>query len=237
MVRPGDSLVGTCFVSEKRVQFSDMVARKDNVQDAILDRIRSSGLGKVFTPKDFRDLGTRDAIDKALSRLTRSDDLHRLGRGLYSFPRMNPRLALPVAPDIGEIAEAIGRQTGSRLVPSGAVAANRLGLSTQVPAKPVYLSDGRSRRIKVGTTELQIKHVAPKELPAGSRTSAMVFQALRHIGMQAVDDRMIATLRAALSSKQRRELLDDSRYTTDWIASVVHRIARKKAKRTEASHG
>jgi len=209
----------------------------DNAQDAILGRIRSSGRGKAFTPKDFRDLGTRDAIDKALSRLTRSGDLHRLGRGLYYFPRMNPRLGIPVAPDIDEIAEAIGRQTGSRLVPSGAVAANRLGLSTQVPAKPVYLSDGRGRRIKVGTTEFQIKHVAPKELPAGSRTSAMVFQALRHIGKDAVDERVIATLLAALSGKQRRELVDDSRYTTDWIASVVQRIARRKAKRMEATRG
>lgn len=209
----------------------------DNVPDAILDCIRSAGRGKVFTPKDFRDLGSRDAIDQALSRLTRSGDLHRLGRGLYHFPRKNPRLGIPVAPDIDEIADAIGRQSGSRLVPSGAVAANRLGLSTQIPAKPVYLSDGRSRRVKVGNTELQIKHVAPKELPVGSRSSAMVFQALRHVGRQAVDDRMIATLHAALSGKQRRELLDDSRYTTDWIAKVVHRIVRKKSKRTEVAHG
>lgn len=197
----------------------------DNAQNAILNRIRSAGRGKVFTPKDFRELGTRAAIDQAFSRLMRLGDLRRLGRGLYHFPRMNPRLGIPVAPDIDEIADAIGRQTGSRLVPSGAVAANRLGLSTQVPAKPVYLSDGRSRRLKIGATEFQIKHVAPRELPAGRRASAMVFQALRYLGQDAVDDQVIATLRAALSSKQRRDLLDDSRYTTDWIASVVQRIA------------
>jgi len=209
----------------------------DNVQDAILDRIRSAERGNAFTPKDFRDLGTRDAIDKALSRLTRSGDIHRLGRGLYYFPRRNPRLGIPVAPDIDEIAEAIGRQTGSRLVPSGAVAANQLGLSTQVPAKPVYLSDGRSRRVRIGATEIQIKHVAPRELPAGSRTSAMVFQALRHIGREAVNDQVIATLRTALSNQQRRELLDDSRYTTDWIAATIRRVAHGKGKRTEVTHG
>lgn len=208
-----------------------------NVQDAILRRIQSSGRGNAFTPKDFRDLGTRDAVDQALSRLTRSGDIHRLGRGLYHFPRRNPRLGIAVAPDVDEIAEAIGRQTGSRLVPSGAVAANRLGLSTQVPAKPVYLSDGRSRRVKVGATEIQIKHVAPRELPAGRRTSAMVFQALRHIGREAVDDQVIATLRAVLSDRQRRELLDDSRYTTDWIAGVIRRIAHGKLKRAETTHG
>lgn len=209
----------------------------NTVQDAILKRIRSAGRGKAFTPKDFRDLGSRDAIDKALSRLVGSDELQRLGRGLYYFPRMNPRLKIPVAPGIDEIAEAIGRQTGSRLVPSGAVAANRLGLSTQVPAKPVYLSDGRSRRVRVGPYELQIKHVAPKELPTGSRTSALVFQALRHLGRQAMDEGTVKTLRAALSARQKRELLEDSRYTTDWIASVVRLIVSGKKKYAETVHG
>jgi hypothetical protein len=208
-----------------------------SVQDAIRDRIRATGRGKAFTPKDFRDLGSREAVDQALSRLTGAGELQRLGRGLYHFPRMNRRLGIPVAPDIGEIAEAIGRQTGSRLVPSGAVAANRLGLSTQVPAKPVYLSDGRTRRVQVGRTELHIKHVAPKELPTGSRTSAMVFQALRYLGKEAVDEKVIAKVRTTLSASQRRELLDDARYTTEWIAAAVNRIASPRTKGAEVSRG
>jgi len=116
------------------------------IQDTILDRIRGQGRGKVFTPKDFLDLGSRDAADQSLSRLVRGGEVQRLGRGLYHYPRINERLGIPLGPDFDEIAEALARQTGSRVVPSGAVAANRLGLSTQVPAKPVYLTDGRTRR-------------------------------------------------------------------------------------------
>lgn len=209
----------------------------ETIQKAILKRIRSAGRGKVFTPKDFLDLGTRDSVDQVLSRLARSEALRRLGRGLYHYPRVNPRLKISVVPDIDEIAAAIGRRTGSRLVPSGAVAANRLGLSTQVPAKPVYLSDGRSRRVKVGALQLQIKHVAPKELPAGNRTSAMVFQALRHLGKDAMDAQVIAKLRAAISPRQRQELLKDARYTTDWIANTVGRIARTDRQDAEVRHG
>lgn len=199
------------------------------IQDEILTRIRRQGRGRVFIPKDFLDLGSRAAADQSLSRLVKSRDIERLGRGLYHYPRVNKRLDIPVAPDLDEIAEALGRQTGSRVVPSGAVAANRLGLSTQVPAKPVYLSDGRTRQVPVGTTVFQIRHAAPKELPAGSRTSAMVFQALRHLGQEAVDDQVIAQLRRALSAEQRRQLLQDALYTTDWIAAVVRQIvgARK----------
>lgn len=205
------------------------------VQDTILDRIRQQGRGRVFIPKDFLDLGSRAAADQSLSRLVRSGDILRLGRGLYHYPRMNQRLGIPLGPDLDEIADALARQTGSRVVPSGAVAANRLGLSTQVPAKPVYLSDGRTRQVKIGNTTIQIRHAAPKELPVGNRTSAMVFQALRHLGQDAVDDKVISQIRRALSPDQRRDLLQDARYTTDWIAAIVRQIAQEELE--VAGHG
>lgn len=205
------------------------------VQDDILSRIRSQGRGKVFIPKDFLDLGSRDAADQSLSRLVRNGDILRLGRGLYHYPCMNDRLGIPLGPDLDDIADALARQTGSQVVPSGAVAANRLGLSTQVPAKPVYLSDGRTRLVKIGNTTIQIRHAAPNELPVGSRTSAMVFQALRHLGQAAVDDKVIGQIRRALSPDQRRGLLQDARYTTDWIAAAVRQIAQ--AELEVAGHG
>jgi hypothetical protein len=199
------------------------------IQDDILDRIRGQGRGKVFTPKDFLDLGSRDAADQSLSRLVKGGEIQRLGRGLYHYPRMNERLGIPLVPDLDEIAEALARQTGSRVVPSGAVAANRLGLSTQVPAKPVYLTDGRTREVRIGSTTFQLRHAAPKEFPVGCRTSAMVFQALRHLGQGAVDHQVVAQLQRALSAEQLQDLLRDARYTTDWIATVVRQIARDEA--------
>jgi hypothetical protein len=205
------------------------------IQDGILDRIRGNDRGKVFTPKDFLDLGSRDAADQSLSRLARGGEIRRLGRGLYHYPRVNERLGIPIGPDPDEIAEALGRQTGSRVLPSGAAAANRLGLSTQVPAKPVYLTDGRTRQVRIGGMVFQIRHAAPKELSAASRTSAMVFQALRHLGQAAVDEQVIARLRRVLSADQQQELLRDSRYTTDWIAAVVRQVAQDT--RELVSHG
>lgn len=207
----------------------------NTVQDDILDRIRGQGRGKVFTPKDFLDLGSRDAADQSLSRLVKGGEIQRLGRGLYYYPRVNERLGIPLGPDLDEIAEALARQTGSRVVPSGAVAANRLGLSTQVPAKPVYLTDGRTRQVRIGSTTFQLRHAAPKEFPVGCRTSAMVFQALRHLGQVAMDDQVVAQLQRVLSAGQLQELLRDARYTTDWIATVVSQIVRKEGE--VANHG
>jgi hypothetical protein len=82
---------------------------------------------------------------------------------------------------------------------------------------------------------MQLRHAAPKELPVGSRTSAMVFQALRYLSQTAVDDQVIARLRRGLSTGQRQELFRDARYTTDWIAAVARRIAQEEEK--AVSHG
>ena len=207
-----------------------------SVQDKIVERLRGHGRGKAFTPKDFLDIGSRQAVDQALSRLaTKAQTVQRIGRGLYCYPKMNKRLGIAIPPDVEEIADALARQTGSRIAPSGATAANRLGLSTQVPARPVYLTDGRSRQVRVGNLVIVVRHVAPKELPVGNRTSATVLQALRYLGKDAVDSTVVSRIRNALSSRNRSQLLQDARYTTDWIADAVRKIAGDEAK--AVSHG
>lgn len=201
-----------------------------SMQDKIVERLRRQGQGKVFTPKDFLDLGSRESVDQALSRLAKAETVQRLGRGLYCYPKINKRLGIIIPPDVDEIASALARQTGSRIAPSGAMAANRLGLSTQVPAKPVYLTDGRSRKVRIGNFLIVVKHVAPKELPVGNQISATVLQALRYLGKEAIDSTVINRIRKALLPKYRSKLLLDSKYTTDWIADAVRKIAGDQVK-------
>ena len=201
-----------------------------SMQDKIVERLRRQGQGKVFTPKDFLDLGSRESVDQALSRLAKAETVQRLGRGLYCYPKINKRLGIIISPDVDEIASALARQTGSRIAPSGAMAANRLGLSTQVPAKPVYLTDGRSRKVRIGNFLIAVKHVAPKELPVGNQISATVLQALRYLGKEAIDSTVINRIRKALLPKYRSKLLLDSKYTTDWIADAVRKIAGDQVK-------
>ena len=205
------------------------------IQDTIIDRLRRRGRGNVFTPKDYLDIGSRMAVDQALSRLVKAGVVERLGRGLYRYLKTNKRLGIAIPPNVDEIADALARQTGSRTAPSGATAANQLGLTTQVPVKPTYLTDGRSRKVSVGDFVIVLKHVAPKELPVGNRTSATVVQALRHLGKDSVDALVLNKIREAITSKHRTQLLQDARYTTDWIGDAIRKIANGQP--SAVSHG
>ena len=197
----------------------------DTTRARILARIRRKGAGAVFTPKDFLDFAGRDAVDQALTRLVRGGTLHRIGRGLYHLPRSNRRLGITVPPDPDTVAQAIGRQTGSRVVPSPATVANRLGLSTQIPAKPVYMTDGQSRRVRVGNQTFFLKHVAAKRLPDHDRASSLAIHAIFATGRKSFDDRAIKTLRRQLSPTQRRELVREARYADAWVAEAARNVA------------
>lgn len=154
--------------------------------------------------------------------------IRRIGCGLYVCPRLSRLLGREIPPDVEQVARALARKTGSRVIPSGAVAANWLGLSTQVPAQHIYLTDGRSKKLHLGNTIISLKHVAPRSFPVGRPRSAMVLQALRYLGKTAMDARVIDLLRRTLSASDKQRLLGDARYTTDWIADVVHRVVASR---------
>ena len=208
-----------------------------SLQQMILHRLRTAATGSVHTPKDFLDLGSRAAVDQTLSRLVRAGQLQRAGRGLYHVPQVNRRFGISIPPDVDQLATALARKTRSRILPSGAAAANQLGLSTQVPAKAVYLTDGRSRRVRVGACDIQFKHVAQGHFNVRHRSSALVFQALRYLGKAAVGDRTLRVLRAALTPAQRRALREDARYAPAWVAGVVRRLDKDAATGQDVAHG
>lgn len=104
-----------------------------------------------------------------------------LGRGLYDFPKMHPKLgALAPPPDV--VAQALARETGSVVQIAGARAANALGLSTQVPAKNTYLTNGPPRRVVLGKRVIDLRHAVPKHLVAPGSPAGTVIQALCHLG-------------------------------------------------------
>ena len=195
------------------------------VQVRILTRIRRKGRGRVFVPKDFLDVGSREAVDQALARLVRSNELERLSRGLYRLPASATRGIRIHDLDHDEVASALARQTGCKLVPSGTVAASRLGLAARESEEQVYLTDGRARRVRVGASIFVFKHIPPKDLPPGGGTSALVFQALQYLGRAAIDEAVVAQIRSVLTPKSRQELLKDVRYATGWIAEVARQVA------------
>ena len=198
-----------------------------DAQGKIETRINRLGPGSVFTPKDLLDLGNRGSVDVALSKLTSTGRIRRLSRGLYEYPKSSDLLGGPLSPDSDQIAQAIARRYRWRIVPDGALAANMLGLSTQVPARITYLSDGPTRRVNVGRLTILFKHARPKQIGAASPASSLVIQALRSLGEEGVSQEAVQVLRARLSKAEQRQLLRDARLSSDWIYKVARQIAQR----------
>ena len=195
-------------------------------RDQIVARIKRLGERKAFSAKDFLDIASRGTIDMALTSLTR---LGIIRRGLYDMPKVNRALGGDLSSDINEAARAIGRRQRWKIMPEGAWAANLLGLSTQVPAKIIYLTDGPNNEVPIGRRRIQFKHARPKVMAGLEGKFALVVQALRHLGKEGVGPREIETLRAALSPAEKRKLVKDTRFGVDWIYEVAKRIAEEAA--------
>jgi hypothetical protein len=198
---------------------------KKTLERVLLKKMRDFGDEAVFSPHDFVEFGNRSAIDVTLHRLVRENTIRRLIRGLYYVPKLSPFLGQELTPDMDAIAQALARKFGWRIQPSGAIAENLLGLSTQVPAKAVYLSDGPSRTYRIGNTTLSFKHTALKEVGFKLRESGLVVHALKSIGREHITPEVIAQIRERLPEPLRTKVLMDSKSATGWVRAVLQRAA------------
>jgi len=195
-----------------------------SIQRSVTSRIYGKGRGSVFTPNLFLDLGTRGAVDLALHRLTAAGTIRRLARGLYHYPESHPLLG-EVAPSVEAVAKALAATEQAKLQASGAYAANLLGLSDQVPAKVVFLTNGRARKVKLGQLTIELRPTTPRNVSAAGRTSGLVLAALRYLGRNHLTTERIASLRQKLSAADRRELLKDLPSAPAWLHQTLRTIA------------
>jgi hypothetical protein len=149
-----------------------------DLKTAMLDRIRAAEPRKVWTPSDFVDLASRDAVDKALQRLTKAETLRRIDRGLYDQPGFNKLTQKPNPRDPRSVIDAVGRRDQTRMLVDGMTAANDLGLTDAVPAKIVVHTDARRRAIKLGNVTITFRPTAASKLFWAGRPAMPVVQAL-----------------------------------------------------------
>lgn len=205
-----------------------MSSRKSpqSIDSRILAAIR--GRGSVLVPADFLDLGSREAVDVTLHRLTRKGTIRRLARGVYDFPREHPVLG-PLQPSAEAVARALAGRDRTRLQPAGAYAANALGLAEQVPAKAVFLTDGPSRTVKIGSTTIQLRRTTAKNMAAAGRLSGLLIQALRELGKEHMTPERRAHLKRTLPAKKRQELIKDIRLAPTWMHPIFRELAEEEA--------
>lgn len=207
---------------------------RPSLESKLSKRIFGSGRGAVFTPSHFFDLGSRDAVDQALSRLTAAGTIRRLARGLYDYPKQHTVLGL-LLPSPDTIAKAIATRDAARLQPTGAYAANLLGLSDQVPVTVVFLTDGAARTVQVGTQTIALRHTTPRNMATAGRLSGLLIQALRYLGQGGVTPEVVDYLRTTLPASERLALLRDINLAPAWMRPYFSEIAAVDAAASGAS--
>ena len=200
----------------------------DSAEKQILSRIYGNGRGWSFSQSDFSWLGSQESIHLALHRLEKKGTIRRVLRGIYDYPPYSKLLERQLSSNLTQVALALARKFGWRIYPSGAGALNLMGLSSQVPGRIQYLSDGPTRSYLVGETELTFKHTALKEASFKYPESALIVQGLKSLGRQSITDDVVERIRDWLPAKSRNKVLRDTQTATGWVYSAIRRICREE---------
>ena len=190
------------------------------VQNQILNHISQQKRGILIFPTDFSHLGSIQAVNMALSRLTENKTLVRLAHGIYLYPRMDEELGI-LYPSTDEIIKAIAKRDRIRLMPTGSYALNRLGLSTQVPMRIVYLTNGKPKKLKVGNYSIQFKPSTPKKLSMKGKLSTLVIQALQELGEKNITDKIIEKITLILQQEDINLVQHDAYLAPAWIKRLL----------------
>jgi hypothetical protein len=201
--------------------------KRPDILEQVKARIQSAKDGSVFIPSDFFDIAEAVKINMCLNRLEETGELQRVMRGIYAKPRYSVLLNKNVPPRSDDIAKAIARNYGWTIVPCGDTALNMLGLSTQVPAVWIYISDGPYKTYKTDGMTLKFKHTDNKnEITNISYKTALVVQALKALGKGNVTDKELQIISKLLSDEEKAQMLMEAKRVTAWVYELIRKICK-----------
>lgn len=195
--------------------------------DQIKLKIDALPAGSAFVVSDFTGICDYQTAKRSLARLCENGSIRRVLRGVYDKPAYSELLQEEVAPDPNEIATALARNFNWNITPSGNTALNLLGLSTQVPAKWEYGSSGPYRDYTFGNITLEFKHISNKEIEGLSSETALLVQALKALGKDNITNDIISRLKDRTMTMDKDLIIQEARYTTSWIFSIIKIICGK----------
>lgn len=197
-----------------------------SIKDKIVARIYSRGRGWAFSKIDFIPPFSDAEVRKALSDLAKLGTIHRVSQGIYHYPRYSEILQQYLSPDIEQVAYAYARKFNWRIHPSGNTALNYLGLSTQISARHLYVSDGPSRLYQIGSQSLEFRHRAVKETGLELQESRLLVQALRALGKEHVTSEVISTISGQIGDVPSSKILKDVQQVSVWIYEAIEEILK-----------
>jgi len=198
-----------------------------SVEYKIEKTIKSKPRGYLLFSDDFSDKGSAESIRKALQSLKEKGLIRSVAHGIYVRPEISEYIG-EVLPTAEDVAKAIARRDKIKLVPTGVYALHALGLSTQVPLKLVFLTDGAPRIIKVGKRTIKLKKATPKNLKAKGKISSLVIQALREIGQDKVTEEELRKITSLLQKEDKKILQHDTTLAPVWIKKILQQAINEK---------
>jgi predicted transcriptional regulator of viral defense system len=191
-----------------------------SIDDQIFIKIRKAKGGSLFFIEDFLSFGSSEAVRKALERMVKKGEISRVSRGIYARLKTHDIFG-EIQPSTEEIAQAIAKRDKARIIPTGVLALNALGLSTQVPMKVVYLTDGSARTVKIGKQSIKFKKASPRNFRVIGEINKLVIQALKEIGKEDVTNEEIEVILEHLCKQEKHILEHDIKLAPEWIRIIM----------------
>lgn len=200
-----------------------------NLYKEVFYFISGHGRGWAFSSNDLIHKFSRQEIDNTLSDLVAQGKIRRVARGIYDYPRYSELLEQELSPDIEQVAHAYARKFNWMIEASGDTALNILGLSTQVVANYIYLSNGSSKKYEIlGNIVIQFKKSALKNIGFKYKESSLLVQALKTLGKENITEELIAKIKKQIDAKMYEKILKDTTTATDWIYEIIKKICTKE---------
>lgn len=203
---------------------------QDIYYDQILKRIESAGRGSLFVIPDFVDIASRQVIRQSLLRMEERNILKRVIRGIYEYPLFNDFLNEFVAPSPNLVAETIARMNQWAVVPYGDTILNLMKLSTQVPAQWIYISSGPYKTYRYDHAVIKFHHTASRDIINMGRKTLEIIQVLKALGKDHLDSALLAKIGNSLTPDEKKLILSETKYSTQWIHEAIKTICSSKGK-------
>jgi hypothetical protein len=199
----------------------------DSVLQQIEKKLTKVKKGQVLLLSDFRGLGNEISIRQALSRLNKLGKIKRVAHGIYLVPKIDPLFG-EVMPSLEDIAKTIATKEHIKIKPTGAYALHKLGLTTQVPMRLVYLTNGPSKLIKIGKSTIRFKSTTPKKLATAGQLSSLILQALEEIGTENIEPKAKERMRELLMKEDIRKLMKDIKRAPAKVSDFLFTLLNEK---------
>ncbi|MDR2948340.1 MAG: DUF6088 family protein [Prevotella sp.] len=199
----------------------------ESIASIVKNRILEKSQGDIVTMRDFDDIQDNNIVRKTLSRLTFEGKINRLASGVYIIPKVTAFGVL--MPSLDDIAHSIATKERINIMPTGDTALNILGLSTQVPMKAVYLTDGSRRIYHVGNRDILFKRVTPRNFQFKTRLMTLLNVALKTLGEQNITKETLNRIKEHIKNidlNERISIIKDLNLSPRWIKELLYPLLK-----------